>query len=132
MRTLWARYSLSICYPIFNIMNHSSSFMVVQERSFRLACEEGDLEIVRVFLAHGGFDINAQNKASLLYWLCRCWVFSHISLLFFLCIIGWRYRVDICCQSKLGFHSYRTVIAPRYRCEQARLGKLYICFFTSV
>ncbi len=47
---------------------------MVQERSFRLACEEGNLDIVRVFLARGGFDINAQNKASLFHLLCHCWV----------------------------------------------------------
>eukprot|EP01032_Pedospumella_encystans_P012559 gene12559-14523_t len=36
--------------------------IVGKERSFRLACKEENLEIVRVLLAVGGFDLNAQNK----------------------------------------------------------------------
>ena len=58
-----------------------------------MACKEENLEIVRVFLAVGGFDSNAQNKVSSLYSLCEIGILTHraaialIALFLLYCLI---------------------------------------------
>jgi len=93
------------------ILTHFN-YLLLKVKSFLFACEEGNLSIIEVFLAHEGFNVNAQNEVKNMsefvfssVWKSLCMdcffvvVASFVILNSFSCVClwtGWSHRIDVC------------------------------------